>query len=75
MNFKLTTDWGDIDLLGEIPGGGDWRALSSHTIGLTLFGRPCRCLDLPTLIRTKRAAGRPRDLEVLAMLERLRAGD
>ena len=31
-----------------------------------------RCLDLPWLIRTKRAAGRPRDLEAVAELEALR---
>jgi hypothetical protein len=29
----------------------------------------CQCLSLPQLIRAKRAAGRPRDLEVLAELE------
>ncbi len=32
---------------------------------------PCRCLDLEWLIRVKRAAGRPKDLEVLAELETL----
>jgi len=30
------------------------------------------CLDLDTLIRVKRAAGRPKDLEVLAELVALR---
>jgi len=29
------------------------------------------CIDLPTLIRLKRAAGRPRDLEAIAELEAL----
>ena len=36
-----------------------------------LFGCRCRCLDLPALIRAKRAAGRPRDLDALAELEAL----
>jgi hypothetical protein len=31
----------------------------------------CRCLDLPKLIEVKRAAGRPKDLEVIAELEAL----
>jgi hypothetical protein len=31
-----------------------------------------RCLDLEWLIMTKRAAGRPRDLEAIAELEALR---
>ena len=80
LNFTLTTTIGDIDLLGEIVGGGDYEALSSHTVGIDIFGYRCRCLDLPALIRAKRAAGRPKDLEVLAELEaladeRVRDGD
>jgi hypothetical protein len=71
LNFTLTTDQGDLDLFGEIPGGGDYEALLSGTIQIELFGIPLRCLDLPTLIRVKRAAGRPRDLEIVAELEAL----
>ena len=71
LNFALTTAIGDIDLLGEIAGGRGYEALFPHTNVLDLFGCPCRCLDLPTLIHVKRAAGRPRDLEVVAELEAL----
>ena len=71
LNFTLTTMIGDIDLLGEITGGGDYEALLPHTIDIEIFGCTCRCLDLPGLIRTKRAAGRPKDLEALAELEAL----
>ena len=48
-----------------------YDALVEHTIVVDLFGHKCRCLDLPTLIATKRAAGRPRDLEAIAELEAL----
>ena len=72
LNFTLTTTLGDIDLLGEIVGGGGYDDLLSHSIEIELFGKTCWCLDLPTLIRTKRAAGRPRDLEAVAELEALR---
>lgn len=71
LNFTLTTAIGDIDLLGEIVGGGDYEALSPHTVDIDIFGYRCRCLGLPALIRAKRAAGRPKDLEVLAELEAL----
>ena len=71
LNFTLTSNIGDIDLLGEIVGGGDYRALVPHTLTVELFGYRCRCLDLPGLIRAKRAAGRPRDLDALAELEAL----
>jgi len=38
-----------------------------------LFGFRCLCLDLPTLIRAKTAAGRPRDLDAVAELRALLA--
>ena len=72
LNFTLTTDVGDLDLLGEITGGGRFEDLEPHSIPLELFGMEIRCLSLEWLIRTKRAAGRPRDLEALAELEALR---
>ena len=71
LNFTLTTAIGDVDLLGEIIGGGDYDALAPHCVDVDLFGYPCWCLNLPGLIRAKRAAGRPKDLEALAELEAL----
>ncbi|UCC32323.1 MAG: hypothetical protein JSU86_08575 [Phycisphaerales bacterium] len=69
LNFTLTTSLGDIDLLGEIVGGGRYEQLTSHSITLSAFGIECLCLNLEYLIRVKRAAGRPRDLEAIAELE------
>lgn len=72
LNFTLETSLGDIDLLGEITGGGQYEDLLPHSIELKLFARPVLCLDLEKLIETKRAAGRPKDLEAIAELEALR---
>ena len=72
LNFTLTTDLGALDLLGEIPGGGTYDELLPFTVQLELFGIRCACLDLDTLIATKRAAGRPRDFEMIAELEAVR---
>jgi hypothetical protein len=71
LNFTLTTSAGDIDLLGEIIGAGGYEALMPHTIEVELFGLRCKCLDLPTLIKAKIAAGRPKDLEAIAELRAL----
>ena len=71
LNFTLTTTAGSIDLLGEIIGGGQYEDLAPHAITITLFKRKVKLLDLPWLIRVKRAAGRPKDLEVVAELEAL----
>ena len=73
LNFTLSTTIGDLDLLGEIIGGGNYEVLLPHTISLEFFGRECRCIDLPWLIHVKRAAGRPKDLEAIAELEILLA--
>lgn len=72
LNFTLETALGDIDLLGEIVGGGPYEDLLPHSIQLRVFGRPVWCLNLEKLIETKRAAGRPKDLEAIAELEALR---
>ncbi len=69
LNFTLSTTAGDVDLFGEIPGGGGYAELVDHTVTIDLFGIPCLCLDLPTLIRTKRAAGRTKDFEAVSELE------
>jgi len=65
----LTTSVGDIDLLGEITGGGAYENLLPHTIEVEAFGITCRCVTLPKLIALKRAAGRPRDFDAIAELE------
>lgn len=69
LNFTLTTGLGDIDLLGEITGGGGYEELFPDTIELRPFGLRCRALTLRRLIEVKRAAGRPKDLEMIAELE------
>jgi len=72
LNFTLTTALGDIDLLGEIAGGGRYESLHPRSVAVTVFGVACLCPDLETLIALKRAAGRPKDLEAIAELESLR---
>ena len=72
VNFTLRTDLGLLDLLGEIAGGGTFEQLRGHCLWVELYGTRCLCLDLETLIRTKRAAGRPKDFEALAELEIIR---
>ena len=72
LNFALVTDLGDLDLLGEITGGGTCDDLLPHSVEFEAFGLRLRCLDLDTLIRVKRAAGRPRDLEAIAELAVIR---
>jgi hypothetical protein len=71
LNFTLSSAIGDIDLLGEITGGGGYADLLPFTIKLKPFGIECLCLGLHRLIQVKRAAGRPKDWEAIAELEAL----
>ncbi|MGQ0721702.1 MAG: hypothetical protein ACT4PE_09035 [Candidatus Eiseniibacteriota bacterium] len=71
LNFTLETETGDIDLLGELTGGGTYENLLSSSIEILVFGHSVRCLSLRKLIEVKRAAGRPKDLEAIAELEAL----
>jgi len=71
LNFTLTTSAGDLDLLGEVVGGGTYEEILPHTQRLRIFDTDVDVVTLPMLIRLKRAAGRPRDLVALAELEAL----
>jgi hypothetical protein len=69
--FTLSTDLGVIDLLAEVSGLGGFDEVNAHSVLIDAFDRRVRTLDLPSLIRAKRAAGRPKDLLVLPELESL----
>ena len=71
LNFPLMTDLGDLDILGEVAGGGRYEELLPHTEETVLFGVVCRVVTLECLIQLKRAAGRPKDFEALAELQLL----
>ena len=80
LNFTLTTSIGDLDLLGEVAGGGTYDQLLPHTEVVGMFGVDLRVVTLEKLLQLKRAAGRPKDLEAIAELqalleERRRRGD
>jgi hypothetical protein len=72
-NLTLTTSEGDIDVMDRIAGVGDYAAVRLHSERISALGVGFRVLDLPSLIKAKRAAGRPRDHEHLPELEALLA--
>jgi hypothetical protein len=71
LNFTLVTTLGDIDLLGEVAGGGSFEQLASDAEPIEIDNLTCRVVSLPRLIALKRAAGRGKDREALAELEAL----
>jgi len=71
LNFTLITNLGALDLLGEITGGGSYEQLLPYSLKVVIFGIECHLLGLERLIQVKRAAGRPKDLESIAELEKI----
>jgi len=69
--FTLTTDIGEIDLLAEVGGVGDYSQAMTKSVRKRSWGRDVWTLDLPALIESKRAAGRAKDLWIIPELEAL----
>jgi hypothetical protein len=68
LNFTLNTDLGNLDLLAEVPGARSYDELLPHSKEMEANGIKYRCATLERLIQMKRAAGRPKDFEILAAL-------
>jgi hypothetical protein len=72
LNFTLRTAAGDIGLIGELTGVGAFGKVVRESAEVALFGVTYRFITLDALIRSKRAAGRAKDFEVIAELEAIR---
>lgn len=69
--LTLSTDLGAIDLLAEVSGLGGFEEVKANSVLVQAFDREVWTLDLPALIKAKRAAGRAKDLQILPELEGL----
>ncbi|HEX7773836.1 MAG TPA: hypothetical protein VF435_15550 [Pyrinomonadaceae bacterium] len=69
LNFTFTTDVGDLDLLGEVRGVGNYDEVLAGSITVELFDYRFAVIDIGKLVIAKRAAGRPKDLIALPELE------
>lgn len=71
LNFTLRTDLGDLDLLGEITGIGNFEQVKQGSSSVSIYGIDCLVVSLEKLIKAKQAAGRPKDLLILPELKGL----
>ena len=72
LNFTLQSSAGDLDLLGEVTGIGDYPAVRRMSVDMHVYDGDVRVLSLDGLERAKRAAGRLKDLADLAEIRELR---
>jgi predicted nucleotidyltransferase len=71
MNFTLTTDVGDVDILAEVTGMGTYEQVVRFSEEMEMFGVSCKVLTLEGLIKSKQAVARAKDLRLLPELEAL----
>ena len=61
LNFTLTTDAGDLDILGEVKGVGRYEDTLPGSVEFEIYGRAIRIMGLDDLIQAKEAAARDKD--------------
>jgi hypothetical protein len=71
--MTLTTREGDLDVLDRVAGVGTFADAVKHSVRFEALDVRFPVLDLPELIRAKRAVGRPKDIAQLPELEALEA--
>jgi len=69
--LTLQTDLGRIDLISEVKGVGNYEEVKAHSVIVHAHDVRFAILDLPSLVKAKRAAGRAKDLHVVPELEGL----
>ena len=72
LNFTLTTDAGDLDLLGEVKGVGRYEDVLPRSVVYEIYDRAIRIMGLDDLIRAKEAAARDKDRIHLKELRELK---
>jgi predicted nucleotidyltransferase len=71
--MTLTTKEGFIDVLDVVKGVGSYEKCHERSTRVEAFDIHFRVLGLDALIKAKKAAGRPKDIDQLPELEALRA--
>lgn len=66
---------GGLDLVNAMASAPAWPAAAARAVGVDVFGLAFRVLDRDTLIRSKLAAGREKDLQDVAELGSLESGE
>ena len=71
-NLYLWTDLGILDCLAEVSGVGDYEQVVRQSQTHSLSSGQFRMLNLDALIASKLAAGRPKDLDAVKLLQAIK---
>lgn len=64
----LTTRHGELHILNEVPGAGEYTGMHGRALQIDLDGIAMRIVSVDDLIRMKRTVGRPSDIEDIEAL-------
>jgi hypothetical protein len=68
-NFTFITDAGDVGILGNISGLGEYPQIKKNAVETEVYGLTLFMMSLEDVIRSKKAAGRMKDKAQLPVLE------
>jgi hypothetical protein len=71
LRISRDEDGLQLDFMGEIDGIRSFEGLRKRALDVYVYDRRIRVAALPDIIKSKKAAGRPRDLAVLPILEKV----
>jgi predicted nucleotidyltransferase len=71
-SLYLETDLGELDVIKEVVGVGEYEAVRAKSVELAMWGRKLQVIGLDALIDAKRALNREKDREALRELELIR---
>lgn len=74
LNFTLTCEPGDFDILGEVQGVGGYEQVAADAVPMEVYGHRVLVMSLSALQKAKRSAGRLKDLPDLEEIEKLLRG-
>jgi predicted nucleotidyltransferase len=66
-----STEYGQIDCLGEIMGIGSFKETLENSSEIEIRGKKCRIITLDALIKSKESLGRQKDKEAVVILKTL----
>ena len=69
QDLHLKTDLGDLDVIRQVKGVGDYYDVLKKSTEIEIYGGKCRLISIDDLIKGKKALGRYRDLVTVLELE------
>ncbi len=71
-NIYLETDLGILDVLSETQPAGDFQTIKKNSIEILLYNHKCRVISIDDLIKVKSAMKRPKDLQAVEELKKVK---